>query len=169
VRIVVDPAIRSDHGALQALVVAAFEGVEESEVEIRIRACGRSDRSFTGRAYPRPPSRARAAPGIRFLVILFVPTVLHNRGYPKTHRYPRLRTAPWITAHDWRERLVALAAHEACHVRQFRDGLRRSEVEAEHWAERVLASWRRSAREPVHEETHFAGDAEQLALFGLTA
>ena len=43
---------------------------------------------------------------------------------------------------DWRERLVALAAHEACHVRQFREGLRRSEVEAERWALRVLEAWR---------------------------
>jgi hypothetical protein len=33
-------------------------------------------------------------------------------------------------------------AHEACHVRQFREGLRRSEVEAERWAESLLERWR---------------------------
>jgi hypothetical protein len=68
--------------------------------------------------------------------------VIRNRGYPITYRYRGLSTAPWITVEDWRERLIALAAHEAYHVHQFREGLRRSEVQAERWALRRLSSWR---------------------------
>jgi hypothetical protein len=37
---------------------------------------------------------------------------------------------------------VALVAHEAYHTRQFREGLRRSEVQAERWAAQILESWR---------------------------
>jgi hypothetical protein len=75
-------------------------------------------------------------------VRLRLPRTLRNRDYPKSYRYPGRRTAPWITVGDWRERLMALAAHEACHVRQFTLGLRRSEVEAERWALRILSAWR---------------------------
>ena len=71
-----------------------------------------------------------------------VPATLRNRAYPRTYRYPRLKTAPWITVSDWQERFVALVAHEAFHTRQFREGLRRSEVQAERWAARILESWR---------------------------
>src|SRR5436190_23925828 len=81
-------------------------------------------------------------PGVRFLVRLRIPATLRNRGYPMTHRYPGRKTAPWITVRSWRERFVALAAHEACHVRQFRENLRRSEVEAERWALEALDRWR---------------------------
>lgn len=140
-RIVIDPGIHADHLELREVIATGFDGVEGSDVEVRLRPAGRPSRSFTGRAYADPPRSARLASGLRHLVVLFVPTVLRNRGYPKTHRYPRLRTAPWITTRDWRERLLALAAHEACHVRQFRLGLRRSEVEAERWAKRALQAW----------------------------
>jgi hypothetical protein len=141
VRIVVDPTVRSEHAAIRQLVSAGFDGVDGSEVEVRVRPAGRPSRSFTGRAYASVPRSATVGPGVHYLVILFVPSVLRNRGYPKTHRYPRLRTAPWITTYDWREGLVALAAHEACHVRQFQHDLRRSEVEAERWAKSVLEAW----------------------------
>ena len=59
-----------------------------------------------------------------------------------SYRYPRRKTAPSITVQDWRERFIALVAHEAYHTRQFREGLRRSEVAAERWAASVLEDWR---------------------------
>jgi hypothetical protein len=80
-------------------------------------------------------------PGTLFLVRLRLPGVLRNRGYPRAYRYTGLVTAPWITVRGWRERLLALAAHEAFHVHQFREGLRRSEVAAERWALKKLADW----------------------------
>src|SRR5436189_6458267 len=126
--VIVDPAIRADRAELRGLVDAGFEGVDSSGVVVLMeRARWRQD-SFTGRAYGQPPSRMWRRPGIRFVVRLRIPGTLRNRGYPMTQRYPRRKTAPWITVGNWRERLVSLGAHEACHVRQFREGTRRSEV-----------------------------------------
>jgi hypothetical protein len=65
-------------------------------------------------------------------------------GYPLQWKYPRLKTAPVFTAHDWRDQLLAVAAHEAYHVKQFRNGMRRSEVAAERWAFRALERTRAS-------------------------
>ena len=141
-RVVVDPLIRMDHGRVEDLVRAGFEGVDGSAVEVRVERIRKPWQSFTGKAYGGPTHRPRSAPGTAFVVRLWLPTILRNRAYPKTYRYPGRRTAPWITVRDWRERLVALAAHEAFHVHQVREGLRRSEVSAERWAERILESWR---------------------------
>ncbi|MDP9341533.1 MAG: hypothetical protein M3Q23_05375 [Actinomycetota bacterium] len=162
----IDPSIRADHGELRQFVVAGFEGVDATGVVVLVeRARGRQD-SFTGRAYGQPLRSMRRWPGVRFVVRLRIPATLRNRGYPMTHRYRGRKTAPWITVSTWRERLVALAAHEACHVRQFREGTRRSEVEAERWALAVLQSW-------VGGST-VAGDVtpstpRQLELFALPA
>jgi hypothetical protein len=139
--------IRSDidrrhHGDLGRLVAEAFAGIEAEGVEVHVERAKSSWESFTGRAYGGRPKRPRSHPSTRFLVRVKVPATLRNRSYPRTYRYPRLKTAPWITVRDWQERFVALVAHEAFHTRQFREGLRRSEVQAERWAAGILESWR---------------------------
>jgi hypothetical protein len=141
-RIRVGEEIRADHEEIRRLVVEGFDGVDRTGVEVQVRRARRQGESFTGRAYFTLPSRPRPHPETTFLVKLSLPGTLRNRAYPKTYRYWNRKTAPWITVRDWRERLVALVAHEACHVRQFRDGLRRSEVEAERWAASTLNAWR---------------------------
>jgi hypothetical protein len=52
--------------------------------------------------------------------------------------------SPLIEMHDWREGLVALAAHEFCHVHQFQNNLPQSEVQAEKAAEKRLIAYRRN-------------------------
>jgi hypothetical protein len=166
-RVVVSPAIQADHEAVGGLVTAAFEGIEASGVEVRIDRAQPRKPAYVGRAYPQLPSRPRTGPGTRYLVRLALPSVLRNRGYPVTYRYRGLSTAPWITVHDWRERVVALAAHEAFHIHQFREGLRRSEVQAERWALRVLTEWRAAAVAMTEARVAEAGfRTEQLTLFG---
>ena len=140
-RIVVSEAISVDEEELRLLLQEAFAGIDTSGVELRIELARNSRESFTGRADPEPPRRPKPLPGTLFLVRLRLPGVLRNRGYPRAYRYTGLVTAPWITVRDWRERLLALAAHEAFHVHQFREGLRRSEVAAERWALKKLADW----------------------------
>jgi hypothetical protein len=142
IRIVVSADIRAQHGELRRLIEEGFAGIDAAGVEVRVERAARSWDSFTGRAYSEPPRRPRPHPSTRYLVRLKVPSVLRNRGYPKSYRYPQRKTAPSITARDWRERFIALVAHEAFHVRQFREGLRRSEVAAERWAVAVLEEWR---------------------------
>lgn len=143
IRIVVSGEIRADHGELYRLIEEGFVGIDASGVEVWVERAARSWDSFTGRAYSEPPSRPRPHPTTRYLVRLKVPSVLRNRGYPKSYRYPQRKTAPSITVEDWRERFIALVGHEAFHIRQFREGLRRSEVVAERWAASVLEDWRR--------------------------
>jgi hypothetical protein len=135
--------IRTDHHELRRLIRWAFHGVDVSALEIHLEPLRRRRESFTGLAYFQLPTRPRTEPGTRYLVRLRLPRALRNRDYPKTYRYPGRRTAPWITVGDWRERLLALAAHEACHIWQFRGGHRRSEVQAERWAAGRLLEWRR--------------------------
>jgi hypothetical protein len=161
----IDPAIRGDHAELRGLVAAGFEGVDTAGVAVVVERARRRQDSFTGRAYGQPPSRMWRRPGIRFVVRLRIPGTLRNRGYPMTQRYPRRKTAPWITVGSWRERLVSLAAHEACHVRQFREGSRRSEVEAERWALAVLGRWRTGPLAVADASVPVAG-SPQLQLFG---
>lgn len=143
VRVLIRPEIDArHHGDLGRLVAEAFAGIDTEGVEVHVERARNSWESFTGRAYGGRPRRPRSHPSTRFLVRVKVPGTLRNRSYPRTYRYPRLVTAPWITVRDWQERFVALVAHEAFHTRQFRDGLRRSEVQAERWAARILESWR---------------------------
>ena len=139
-RIVVAPEVRADAGEVSRLVREAFGELAGPDAEVHVIRASRGAQPFTGLAFPEPPNR-KMAPGARYLVRLRLPSILRNRGYPMTHRYRGRKTAPWITVRNWQERLVALAAHEACHVRQFRDGTRRSEVEAERHAAAVLAAW----------------------------
>jgi hypothetical protein len=141
-RIEVSEEIRADHGHLRRLIGEGFTGIDPSGVEVRVERARRAWESFTGRAYFELPRRPRPRAGTRYLVRLKVPSVLRNRGYPMSYKYPRRKTAPSITVRDWRERFIALVAHEAFHIRQFREGLRRSEVVAERWAASVLEDWR---------------------------
>jgi hypothetical protein len=144
--VVVDGDIRADVGELRRLIGEGFEGVEPDGVEVRVDRARGARESFTGRAHGRRPPRLASRPDTAFLVQLRIPGTLRNRAYPMTYRYPRRATAPAITVRDWRERLLALAAHEAWHVHQFRYGLPRSEVAAERWALRTLEDWRDRGR-----------------------
>ena len=137
--------IRADHAEIRRLVDEGFTGVESGDVEVQVIRARDTRLSFTGLAFWELPAsyRRREVAGVRYLVRLRLPATIRTRAYPKTYRYRDRKTAPWITVEDWRERLLALAAHEACHVRQFRHGLRRSEVEAERWAAGRLDLWRR--------------------------
>ena len=160
-RVRYDDRIHAGPEVLGPLIAEGFHGIDTSGVEVHVRPARNSHQSFCGRAYAGRPARARLDPETVYLVVLFLPRHLRNRAYPKTYRYPRLKTAPLITVDDWRERLVALAGHEACHIRQFRERLRCSEVEAERWALRALERYRGRTEAP--EDT--TSGPTQLSLF----
>lgn len=169
-RIVVSQRIVTDPEVLEGLIIEAFREVDTTGVELHLERARPRAPTFVGRAYPQLPSRPRTHAGTRFLVRLMLPSVLRNRGYPVTYRYRGLSTAPWITVSDWRERLVALAAHEAFHIHQFREGLRRSEVQAERWAVRILTSWRElrtAPTQPIRAAEPARIEPEQLQLPGV--
>lgn len=65
----------------------------------------------------------------------------YERRVVERHGYGG-KTAPILVFHDWREALVSVAAHESRHIHQYQFSLRRSEVEAERFAEFRLAQYR---------------------------
>ncbi len=142
-RIVISHLIRADHEEVEGLVREAFRGIGKEGVEVQVLAT-QSPTRFTGKAWPELPARRAAGPGTRWLVEIVMPGRPPLDGYPLRWRYPRLKTAPTFTAHDWRDRVFTIAAHEAYHVKQFRFGLRRSEVAAERWAFKALERMRDS-------------------------
>lgn len=65
---------------------------------------------------------------------------LERREY-RTHGYGGVRS-PIVAMGDWREALVAVAAHEARHIWQYQHDAQRSEVEAERYSAARLEAWR---------------------------
>lgn len=54
----------------------------------------------------------------------------------------KYKTAPKYSMENWQEAMVVVAAHEACHIKQFHKRTKRSEIEAEHYALKVLTRYR---------------------------
>ncbi len=139
----ISEAIAADHEELRGLVGEGFRGIGREGVEVHI-VPNRSRWAISGRAWPELPVRRARSQLTRYLVQIEMPRKPSAAGYPFSWRYPKRKTAPEMTASDWRERLLAVAAHEAYHVKQFRSGMRRSEVTAERWAVKVLTRYRQA-------------------------
>ena len=67
-----------------------------------------------------------------------------NRIQKRVRRPYGGKNSPLIEMRDWREAIVALAAHEFTHIRQFENNWPRSEVQCEKAAARILEAFRRS-------------------------
>ena len=139
--LLISPRVAVPLEEVRSLVREGFRGVGKADVEVQIVA-NRSRWVFSGKAWPELPVRRASSPRTRFLVEISMPRKPSADGFPYCWKYPRLKTAPRLEARTWQERLVALAAHEAYHVRQFRLGMRKSEVAAERWAGRALDRFR---------------------------
>lgn len=135
--ILIATRIRADHEEVRGIVTDGFHGIGREDVEVHVQA-NRSKWVFTGKAWPELPPRTKTDLRTKFLVQIAMPVRPSVSGFPYIWRYPRLKTAPELVAECWQERLLAVAAHEAYHVKQFRRGMRRSEVTAERWAGRAL-------------------------------
>jgi hypothetical protein len=67
--------------------------------------------------------------------------VEHRRAVRRPYGGKR---APVLEYRNWREGLVAIAAHEARHIHQYQHGKPRSEVDCERFAAKALERYRRS-------------------------
>jgi hypothetical protein len=104
---------------------------------------------LAGGAYNGVPEISNAPSAARFLITLRVgkghecwplgPVNYHFKRPEETG--PRNRF-PFFVCNDWREWLVKLAAHEAKHIEQFRQGNRNSEISCEQFAIGVLNEFR---------------------------
>lgn len=116
-----------------------------SEVDMR-RVCvnvkNRSRAAYAGYAYSDVPSVSNAPRSSEYLVTLGIgpeekfPTPEHKRHHGAGPLFPVRRFG------DWREALVFLAAHEAKHIEQYREGLPHSEVSCDAFAIYILNRYR---------------------------
>ena len=82
-----------------------------------------------------------------------------------TETGPRNRF-PFFVCNDWREWLVKLAAHEAKHIEQFRQGETCSEISCEQFALDVLDQYRAAAAIPAEPLRPEPARPQQLVLPG---
>jgi hypothetical protein len=118
-------------GEVRELVELAAEGINTEGLTVWVKNCSHA---FAGRAY----FEARHC-----VVRIGRPLNFPIHG----HHYPRLKTAPIYDLNSWQEALILVTAHELRHQQQFRNGWRRSEIDAERWALGRLTAFR-GASEP---------------------
>ena len=95
----------------------------------------------SGRAYDGVPFPKSLPVGTRYLVTLKVPQVVAEGQLPAERTYHRAKTAgPTIIALP-EDDIVFVLGHELRHIQQFRDGLPRSEVDAELAGRDLLYRW----------------------------
>jgi hypothetical protein len=99
----------------------------------RLRLAG-----WRGWAYPGVPDCSNAPAQAEYLITL---AVGESCNWPMRRARQR-RGEPYVEFADWRETLVYLAAHEAKHIEQFREGLPVSEVRCNVFAAATLSRYR---------------------------
>jgi hypothetical protein len=102
--------------------------VDESLAGVRASELRVSPRPSTGRRSNAKDTSPGASPRL-------------ERREVRTHGYGGMGS-PIVSMADWREALVAVAAHEARHIWQFQHESPRSEVEAERYSAGRLGLWR---------------------------
>jgi hypothetical protein len=129
------------------LVEFAVRDVDMRDVFVRLRNIRDTRRRgpYRGRAYRGVPRISSAPADAAYLVTLHLgpPRLFPLPPHRPTRRSPELDIA------TWQEALVAVAAHEAAHVEQYRRRLPVSEVACNVHAARVLAAFRDEHPLPV--------------------
>src|SRR5690349_21747055 len=129
---------------VRQLVRFATHGVDMNRVRVNVKG----GHGLSARAYDGVPSVSNAPRRARYLVTIKIgngvtyPVGPLNRNGMAPHEVGPRNRFPFFTYADWREWLVAAAAHEARHIHQYRHGERRSEVDCERFAESALARYR---------------------------
>lgn len=141
------------HGELRDILELAARKVNTKGVEFHVKRSG--DEYFKGYAYDGIPYVSSVAATTDFLVTIRVPLPLESIQYPRTWRYPGMKTAPEFRYQGWTDEFFHLIAHECYHIKQFRSGYSRSEVKAERWA------WKRMEEEGLM--PYYDGGAETVA------
>lgn len=157
---------------VERLILFAGDGVDMRKVCVNVR-----NGALAGGAYNGVPEISNAPRKADYLITLRLGTGRERWPLgPVNYHFkapdevgPRNRF-PFFVCNDWREWLVKLAAHEAHHIRQFREKRRCSEIECERFAlaalERFRADRFRAGPGRVGRPRGQTADpASQLALF----
>jgi hypothetical protein len=128
---------------IRSLVRFATSELDMRGVCVNVRNNKRG--ALAGRAYYSVPSFSNAPPNAEHLVTLRIgaPERFPHEGH--MHRY-NSGSGRWpeYVCEDWREGLIAIAAHEGKHIDQFRSGTKHSELACETFAAYMLRRYRES-------------------------
>src|SRR2546427_10232796 len=126
-----------------------------SEVNMHAVCVKVKNGELAGGAYNGVPEISNAPAEAEYLVTLRVgkggerwPLGPVNYHFKAPHETGPRNRFPFFVCADWQEWLVKLAAHEAKHIEQFRDGSRCSEIACERFAVGVLERYRHHHRNP---------------------
>jgi hypothetical protein len=133
---------RYDIEEIKDLLVYAADGFDLRGVAVNVKNCSRG---YAGRAYSDVPGISNVHPKATRLVVIRIGTpgkfpisnFIRKLGHPYGGK-----TSPLIEMQNWREALVAVAAHEFCHIHQFQNKLPRSEIQCEKAAAKRLDAYR---------------------------
>jgi hypothetical protein len=139
---------------VRQLVAFAVSDVDMRRVCVHVK--NRRHAPYSGFAYDHVPEISNAPRSSKYLVTIGLgppdkfPTKEHKRHRGAGTSFPVRRFD------DWREALVFLAAHEAKHIEQYREGLPRSEVRCDAFATHMLDRYRngRPPKEPSETPSH---------------
>lgn len=133
------------------LVAFAGQGIDMTNVCVNVR-----NGELAGGAYNGVPEISNAPERAEYLITLRIGTGRETWPLgPVNYHFkspdevgPRNRF-PFYQCNDWREWLVKLAAHESCHIKQFREGATCSEIECEKFSLAVLERFRGASGDPI--------------------
>jgi hypothetical protein len=142
-----------------------------SEIDMRRVCVNVKNGQLGGGAYDGIPEISNAPSRARYLVTLRLgsgrerwPLGPVNYHFKTPHEVGPRNRFPFFVCADWKEWLVKLAAHEARHIEQFRNGLSRSEIDCERYAVAKLEAFRRLTWPVAARSDRMVG---QLALPGV--
>ena len=148
-RLVIRNTSRYPDGDVTELVRFALSEIDARGVCVNVK---NSSATRRGRAYSSIPSISNAPAGSRYLITVGIgaPERFPFEDGSYTRRNGELvkrRGGRWPaeTLRNWREALVSVAAHEAKHIEQFREGTSRSEVACQHFSAFMLRRYRELA------------------------
>lgn len=125
------------------LVRFGLADVDASRVCVNVKRMRSGVQAAAGVFYHGVPSISNAPPSSENLITLRLPAASH---YPlpwyQDGRGPVRSPMQYVRCHDWREALVAIAAHEGRHLHQYREKRRGGEVDADEHAFFRLARYR---------------------------
>ena len=148
-RLVIRNTSRYPDDEVTELVRFALSEIDARGICVNVK---NSSATRRGRAYSGIPSISNAPVDSRYLITVGIGAPerfpFEDGAYTRRNgKTVKRRGGRWPveTLHDWREALVSVAAHEAKHIEQFRDGARRSELACHHFSAYMLRRYRELA------------------------
>ena len=129
---------------VREILAFAARGIRDSGVEVHVK---NSSYIYAGTFYQSAADLRDVSSSIcNAAECLIVVRIGAPDNFPIRATYPGLKTAPEMEYRSWEEALVGVAAHEFCHLKQYRRGKRYSDVAAERWAKKCLEEFRAAGR-----------------------